>query len=144
METEKEFKETPKYIHNYDRFDSATEAMEAYRNLPNIEYKNGIKFLDWLAWKIDNPDMMSIEAPRWHKTIWDRALKKFRELRTVKNIDAFQWTADLTGKMIYDLWMKFEVNNPPGSSMAGKRWIVDWLYDEICPDLKHYGVIEGK
>jgi len=136
--------ETPKYIHNYNRFDSATEAMEAYRNMPNIGYKDGIRFLDWLAWRIDNPDLMPTEPPRWHKTIWERALEKYGQLRTVKNIDAFQWTPDLTGKMIYDLWIKFEVNNPPGSSMAGKRWIVDWLYDEICPDLKHYGVIEGK
>ena len=140
METE----ETPKYIHNYDRFDSADEAMEAYKNMPNIGYKDGIRFLDWLAWKIDNPDLMPVEAPRWHKTIWERALKKYGQLRTLKNIDAFQWTCNLTGKMIYDLWMKYEVNNPPGSSMAGKRWIVDWLYDKICPDLKYHGVIESK
>lgn len=140
METE----ETPKYIHNYDRFDSTAEAMEAYKNMPNIGYKDGIKFLDWLAWKIDNPDLMPVEAPRWHKTIWERALKKYGQIRTLKNIDAFQWTCNLTGKMIYDLWMKYEVNNPPGSSMAGKRWIVDWLYDEICPDLKYHGVIESK
>ena len=129
-----DIKETPKYLHNYERFDTAKEAIKEFKK-ENLVYKNDIEFLDWLAMKIENPDCMKEPASEKQKQMWEQVWKQYNTIKQIKNIDAFQWTWDLTGKMIYDLWMKYEVNNPPGSSIAGKRWIVDWLFDPINADL---------
>lgn len=120
----------PDFIYNYERFDSGEEALEAFHNTPNIDYKNGIKFLDWLVWKITKPIESS---PSWHKTIWERALLKFHALRKIENRDAFRWNS---GKEVFDTWMKYEVMNPnTGNVVENKRWIVDWFFDPINADL---------
>lgn len=125
----------PEFIYNYERFDNAEEALKTFHNMPNIGYKHGIKFLDWLVWKITKP----IEStPQWHKTIWESAMSSYNKAHSLENRDAILRLNCNDGKDVFDLWMKWEVNNPnTGSVVEDKRWIVDWLFDPINDDLKH-------
>ena len=125
----------PNFIYNYERFESGEDALEAFHNTPNIDYKHGIRFLDWLVWKIAKP----IEStPSWHKTIWERAKVKYNKLRELKNIDVALDKNFNDGKDLFDLWMKWEVyNQKTGKVVEDKRWIVDWLFDPINIDLRH-------
>lgn len=129
----------PEFIYNYERFDNGEEALDAFHNTPNIDYKHGIRFLDWLVWKITKPTRLT---PRWHKNIWEtileRAMSSCNETHSLENRDAILRLNCNDGKDVFDLWMKWEINNPnTGSVVEDKRWIVDWFFDPINDDLKH-------
>lgn len=120
----------PKYIYNFDIFDSADEAVEEYRKYFQCPHKEKpLGFLDWFCKKIVKP---TVNATWPEQMEWEHAKEKHGILRTLQNRDVFMWKEDVTGKDFFNGWVKFELNNPNrGKSIADKHWIVDWYFEPI-------------
>jgi hypothetical protein len=126
----------PEYIYRYELYDTPDEILEAYHRYLDT-FSNWVKcvdFLDWFVEKIYKPT----EYTPAKEVIWNDTLKKFRKMRRIENRDALNSACypNPTGKDVLELWLNWEVNNPKtGTIVENKRWILDWLFDEIDHEL---------